>query len=181
MEIVCFYPNSHGFLAGEQVILLLRGCLNGEAGDSFLSVDGQGKMIPPNSLLMFAQIHGHIFVDFKWTKGEIHLSDIVSDESGHILHIDHPHSLPGDPSHQQPSLCTLTSTRTPISPTQLLECGVFVDSLIPACVFPSCKGRAVTIQYYLSIAVQSSTMTKTFHFPLTVHGQGPNKPCISRQ
>lgn len=178
MEVVCSFPNETGFRVGELLIMVLRGHVVRQDCEELDSEDAS-PVQPDCSLVAFAQVHGHMYVDKKWDKGTATLSDIVV-ESDEGLPIDHPHNLPADPSRSD-SICLLTTARVALSPTHLADAGVVIESMVPRCALPSCRGRVMSISYFLTVSLQSASWAKTMHFPFTVHGHGSSAPTISRQ
>ncbi|RYY81292.1 hypothetical protein EON63_15770 [archaeon] len=125
-----------------------------------------------SSLIMFAQIHGHLQIDKKWLPNTNKLTTLVEEDEDHVL-LDRPSQLPANPSGMDSNAtCFLASAKVTLSPSHLENTGTIIESFIPTTALSTCRGRSLSVHYYLSIYTQSSVGTSVVHFPLHVYGNG---------
>jgi hypothetical protein len=162
----CVVPNDF-FIAGETAICLLKGSDIAEIVSKY------------ESAIFFAQVHGHINADFRWLKSTSKLADIFIGPSNLTLDsipssVDNPVSLPSQWSSQ----CIFLTSRIAISPTHIIEGGVFLEFEVPRDTFSSFKGLCASINYYVNITVQHPTGKEELNFPINVTGFGSDRtPC----
>lgn len=130
---------------------------------------------------IFVQVHGHIQVDYRWLKQNIPMSESFAPSA---YNFDSTHSVddPNMPAGMSSSSALIfTSSKVPVSPTNLVQKGVFIEFEIPKDALPSFKGLCACINYYASVTVQSTSGTNTVHFPIIVNAIGSqSKPYATR-
>eukprot|EP01031_Cornospumella_fuschlensis_P032999 gene32999-39914_t len=114
MELVCTYPHHYGYQAGEMFIIYLKGYrIDKTPGSNDLS-----------SLIMFAQIHGHIQIDRKWISQSNKLASLIEEDDDNVV-LDRPSQLPANPSGMDSnSTCFLASAKVTLSPSHLESTGM---------------------------------------------------------
>lgn len=130
-----------------------------------------------HDLLVFVQCHGHVQISEKWIKGSAKLLESI-DHTGSSASLDYVATLPADPTPEKNSValssskCIFATAKVPLSPKALSEVGIFVECEVPFDILPSHKGRAVHVNYYLSVQLQSNHWIRTYHFPFNLYGKG---------
>jgi hypothetical protein len=130
-----------------------------------------------NDVLIFVQAHGHVQISEKWIKGSTKLLENI-EHTGSAASLDYVSTLPSDPTPEKNSValssskCIFATAKVPLSPSCLSDVGMFVECEVPFDILPSHKGRAVHVNYYFSVQLQSSHWSRTYHFPFNLYGRG---------
>jgi len=162
--IVCILPSDY-FVAGETAVCLLRGL------DNFILY---------SKSIVYAQVHGHMNVDFRWFKSSKRLHDYFIEPSplASIEKIQKPGRDPSmalsssTVSGSSTSYCVLASSRVVLSPTSIFEGGTILEFQLPSTLLPSFRGLCGTINYYLTLSVQHAASKEAFDFPISIRGRG---------
>lgn len=161
--IVCILPSDY-FVAGETAVCLLRG------------LDG---CVLYSKSIVFAQVHGHMNIDFRWFQSSKKLQDYFIEPSP-LISIDKVQKPGRDPSmavssstsSTNTSCCIFASSRVALSPTTIFEGGTIVEFQLPSNLLPSFRGLCGTINYFVTLTVQHAVSKETFDFPISVRGRG---------
>lgn len=149
-----------------------------KAGETALfRIVGVKSLLNQSDVIIFAQVHGHMQLSEKWVKVANKVLDSTIQEHS-MTSLDQVHALPNDPTPSKISLrekaskCVFSTTKIALSPFVLVEEGFLLECEIPIDVIPSYRGRGIQINYYITFYLQSSEKSNTYHFPITINGQG---------
>ncbi len=163
MKCIVPFP---AFEAGETAIIYLYDA--NLSLPSIIDVQGSGTII-------VAQIHGHLQINERWIKLNDKLNEIINEDEENRSPIDHVQVLPTDPKLDRSitsSCCVFTTSKVPVSPQQLTDCGVFLEFNLPKDLLSTYKSRSMNVDYYVSVYVQNISLQKIYHFPFIVHSAG---------
>ena len=160
------------FMSGDVAIINVSAKRNQSLHKSHSTNDNELNQAQKDSSdLVLAQIHGHMHVDNRWLK----LSNkLISQTMQYTLPstIEKTDSLPIDPalgsSQGYLSFPLFMSSRLTLSLDTLLQSGVILEWTLPEDMIPSYKGRAIIVNYYVSINVQFPANSVWLHFPLSI-------------
>lgn len=161
MELQCHIPYEV-FKAGETAVF---------------RIFGVKSLLNQSDLIVFAQVHGHMQLSEKWIKSASKVLDLNIQEHS-MASLDQVNMLPLDPTPsklcfaEKSSKCVYSTTKIALSPFVLVEEGFLLECEIPMDVLPTYRGRGIQVNYYISFYLQSAEKSSTYHFPITVNGQG---------
>jgi hypothetical protein len=158
--ITCSYPRGY-VCAGETVVCLLKGSQLSSSYDK---------------AIIFAQVHGHISIDFRWLKAANRIQDLVVDED--VQTVDKTRLTVPDPqpvAQHHTRCCIFSTSRVTVSPSHVFEGGTYLEFELPVGSLPTYRGLCATVYYFVTLSVQFQTGTTTLHYPMAVQGSGTNE------
>lgn len=155
--IECLFPSRY-FCTGDTAVCLIRGSQCSREFDS---------------AIIFAQIHGHISVDFRWLKTTQKINDVFVDKLGpslenHQLTVSNPVQI----AQNHIQHCIFSTSSAAISPSHVFSGGAFLEFFVPKGLLPTYRGLCSSVYYFITLVVQFPSSIETLHYPVFVQGGG---------
>lgn len=138
----------------------------------------------PEEWVVSVEFHGHLVGSTRWIKDVRHFENWLTYERVPEMILDQGHKLPIDPSLKEKNgpefrrQCIFSTAKIVVSPISVQETGLVVEVDVPKEMLPTFRGRAVQVNYYLTVTMEKSDVQKRLHFPVPMNGLGYDKPTV---
>lgn len=123
--------------------------------------------------IIFAHVHGHISVDYRWLKTEKRITDTIVEPPGPFVDsYVYPVADPVPLAQHHTSACIFSSSRCTLSPSHIFGSGTFIEFEIPRGSLPTFRGLCASVHYFVTLTVQFQDGTEVHHYPMTVQSSG---------
>lgn len=135
----------------------------------------------PQDWITSIEFHGHIVGNLRWLKDAKFFETWLSTERPPETILDQVYKLPIDPSLKEKSgsdfrrRCIFATAKITVSPIVLHESGLLVEIDLPKEMIPSYRGRSVQVNYYLTVSMEKSSISKRLHFLVPTNGTGSQR------